>query len=224
METVLISDFSYELDLSCLLQKVKIDDDPADDDCRTFTAMFHEAQRIARPKYAYAVAAVEDKLEAAVKIEGRLVRSTLVRRNLDQTHRIIPYLATCGTEIDRWSSQFTDILENYWADEIKNHVLQQCIRSLCQTVKKRFFPKRDMSQMSPGSLPEWPLSGQTLLFDLFGDTAQAVGITLTESLLMVPSKSVSGFFFSSQVHFENCRLCPRPNCPGRRVPHQSDKS
>ncbi len=224
METVLNSDFPFAMDLSYLLKQVKIDDDPADDDCRTFTALFQQAQRIARPKYAYAVAAVEDKLEDAVVIEGRLIRSSLMRKNLDQTHRIIPYLASCGSEIDQWSRQFTDILENYWVDEIKNHVLQQSIRSLSQTVKKRFFPKQDMSQMSPGSLPEWPISGQTVLFDLFGDTAQAVGITLTESLLMIPSKSISGFFFSSKIHFENCRLCPRPNCPGRRVPHQPQKS
>jgi hypothetical protein len=224
METTLKNDFPFQMDLDFLVKKVKIDNDPSDDDFQVFSRMFHEAQGIARPKYAYAVAAVEEKQEDAVIIEGRLIRSALVRKNLDQTHRIVPYLATCGTEIDEWSHQFTDMLENYWADEIKNHILQQSIRTMRQTVKTQYFPSRDLSQMSPGSLPDYPITEQATLFSLFGTVAHAVGITLTDSFLMIPSKSISGFYFSSEVHFENCRLCPRPNCPGRSVPYQPQKS
>jgi len=45
-----------------------------------------------------------------------------------------------------------------------------------------------------------------------------VGIELTESLLMVPQKSVSGVRFANAHDYVNCRLCPRENCPNRRAP------
>jgi hypothetical protein len=42
-------------------------------------------------------------------------------------------------------------------------------------------------------------------------------VTLTDSFLMVPTKSVSGIVFPTEVSFESCRLCPRSDCPGRRA-------
>jgi len=63
---------------------------------------------------------------------------------------------------------------------------------------------------------------QRELFTLLGDTRGPVGVELTETCLMVPVKSVSGIFFPSETHYENCQLCPRETCPGRRAPYDSD--
>jgi hypothetical protein len=73
--------------------------------------------------------------------------------------------------------------------------------------------------MSPGSLGEWPLSQQRPLFASLGDVAGAIGVRLSESLLMVPAKSVSGVCFPTEESFESCQLCPREDCPGRRAPY-----
>ena len=72
--------------------------------------------------------------------------------------------------------------------------------------------------MNPGPLKDWPLGEQRQLFFLFGDVKQAIGVELTESFLMYPVKSVSGIIFPTEVNYENCQLCPRENCPGRRAP------
>lgn len=219
MKTFLAQQLPIKLEAAPLLKKLRIAADPHDEDFQSFSRMLDEARAIARPQYAYGIAAVEEKGTDTVLIEGRLITSSLVRQNLDQTHRVFPYIATCGSELDRWSQAYTDLLENYWADEIKNRALQLAIMAMRQTVKETYFVGQDLSQMSPGSLPEWPLPEQAFLFDLLQEEAAAMEVRLTDSFLMVPSKSVSGFYFTSQSHFENCRLCPMPNCPNRRVPY-----
>lgn len=221
MDIVIRHDLPLQLDKASLLKKLRIADDPADEDYQIFSKMLEEAMALARPKFAYAVAAVKDKKEGSVQIERVLIESGLVRENLDQTHRVIPYLATCGTELEEWSKQYDDFLENYWADEIKNRALRQAVQILRQTVRKSFFAGQDMSQMSPGSLPQWPINGQKELFLLMEAALPVLGIKLTESFLMLPAKSVSGFYFSSKQHFENCALCPMPACPERRAIYKS---
>ena len=74
--------------------------------------------------------------------------------------------------------------------------------------------------MSPGSLPDWPLEEQRVLFELLGETRKTIGVELTESLFMVPVKSLSGIVFTNEEGFASCQLCPREGCPGRRVPYE----
>ncbi|MDD3948330.1 MAG: vitamin B12 dependent methionine synthase [Ruminococcaceae bacterium] len=221
MQKTIQADIPFRLNLGLLLKKLKIDDDLQNEDYQSFCRMLKEAEQIARPKYVFAVAALEEKREEEILVEGHIFTSALLRRNLGESHRVLPYVATCGTEIDAWSRGYTDFLEQYWADEIKNQVLRQSIQHMRKTVQNKYFAKSDLSQMSPGSLADWPITQQKPLFALMSDLADAIGVKLTDSCLMIPSKSVSGFYFSAKNHFENCRLCPRENCPERRVPYEA---
>lgn len=72
--------------------------------------------------------------------------------------------------------------------------------------------------MAPGSLETWPISEQVPLFTLLGKGAVEAGVEVSESFLLYPIKSVSGFYFSAAQHFENCAMCPRIDCPNRRAP------
>jgi len=76
--------------------------------------------------------------------------------------------------------------------------------------------------MSPGSLEDWPITEQPRLFKLLGEGAAATGVRLTDSCLMLPTKSLSRLTFPSEHGFESCRLCPRERCPGRRAPYDPD--
>jgi predicted transcriptional regulator len=76
--------------------------------------------------------------------------------------------------------------------------------------------------MNPGSLTDWPLREQRALFSLLGDVQATVGVELTNSLLMVPTKSVSGIFFPAEESFASCQLCPREACPNRRAPYDPE--
>lgn len=200
-----------------LLKALKMPGDTEAEDLDRIRAMFAEAGPLARPKSVLRACAIEAKGEGFVVIEGVEFPSPLLRKNLDRVHRAVAYVATCGTELEDWSRQYSDPLEGYWADGVKLLYLQKARARLFQAMKARFFQVGDMSSMNPGSLPSWPISEQRRLFALIGDVAQSVGVRLTDTFLMLPSKSISGLAFQSETHFENCQYCPMPNCPGRRA-------
>ncbi|HNX13687.1 MAG TPA: vitamin B12 dependent-methionine synthase activation domain-containing protein [Oscillospiraceae bacterium] len=224
MEKHIVNDIKFNVTEEDFLKAIDMKRDPGGEDYIRVTELLSQALGIARPKYIYCISAIEEKGDGFVVAGGQRFDSKLVRRNLDKVHRIVPYVATCGVEIEEWSRQFTDLLEQFWADELKKLVLFKCYADLQKTVKSAYFPAQDLSHMSPGSLADWPLSGQIPLFNLIGNVIEDIGVVLTDSLLMLPSKTVSGFYFSSasnafESHYENCKFCPMPNCPGRRAPY-----
>jgi hypothetical protein len=81
---------------------------------------------------------------------------------------------------------------------------------------------KKLGLMDPGSLEDWPIAEQAPLFALLGDTEGRLGVRLTDSLLMVPRKSISGILFPSEESFTSCRLCPRNPCQGRRVDYEPE--
>jgi hypothetical protein len=113
------------------------------------------------------------------------------------------------------------MLFHYWADVIKEAALRSAIQAVYAHMDEHYHLPH-ASNMHPGSLEDWPLIEQRPLFSLLGDTEGAVGVHLTESCLMVPTKTVSGMRFPLEESFESCMLCPRPNCPSRRSPYDPD--
>ncbi|MBR4444183.1 MAG: hypothetical protein IKS52_13050, partial [Clostridia bacterium] len=79
-----------------------------------------------------------------------------------------------------------------------------------------------VSCVNPGSLADFPLPCQRPLFDLLGEGPDRIGLQLTPSFLMLPYKSGSGIYFESGKRYENCSLCPRLTCPGRRAPYSEE--
>lgn len=222
MQRLMIENIPLDFTEAELFRLLKMPDDADKEDRSAVLAMARECFALANPKAVYGVAAVQEKLENAVVVEGKTIASPLVRKNLEKARRIIPFVATCGVEAEEWSAQYTDFLEAYWADGIKMLLLHKIRTALTERVKKDYFASSDMSAMSPGSLPAWPLPAQEVLFDLIGDVEKLTGVTLTDSFLMLPSKSCSGFFFSAESHYENCALCPILDCPGRRAKYEGE--
>ena len=71
--------------------------------------------------------------------------------------------------------------------------------------------------MSEAVLPE------TSMFEVEQPMVEAlIGVRLTESCLMIPNKSLSGLLFPSEFGYENCAVCPREGCRGRRAPYDPD--
>jgi len=213
---VVLDDIPSHIQLDSLMKKLHVNEGSSS--ARELQRIASDARAIAKPKAVYKIAFIESKGEDSVVVDGITLTSRVLRVNLEQTHRVFPYVATCGTEMDAWSSSINDVLQSYWADTIKETVLRSAIQALSEHLQDRFRPGR-MSRMNPGSLPDWPLQEQRRLFALLGSPKDAVGVELTKSLIMVPLKSVSGIWFPAEVDFASCQLCPRENCPGRRAPY-----
>ena len=215
MKTERLELLGIEISLEDFLKSMKLELE--EEDRETLQEMLTEAGKLARPKAIYGMAPIEEKGEDYIVADGIRLTSERVRRNVDKVNRIVPYVATCGTELEQWAERITDPLEAYWADGIMLRSLMEIRKVLRETVKSKYFPAGDLSFMSPGSLPEWPLKEQEAVFGLLGDVAGEIGVRLTDSYLMIPRKSGSGIFFSAQTHYEDCQYCERLDCPGRRA-------
>jgi hypothetical protein len=216
MEPTILNSIPFQPDPFDLQKQLRIRE--GSPSIRDFQNLLDEALSCARPKALYRLAFIEDKNEQSVRIEGRVFNSRVLRVNLDTAQRVFAYIATCGAELEEWSHSIGDLLFHYWADIIKEAALIAAVQALYTHIDERYQPGR-VSSMHPGSLDDWPLPEQGPLFALLGDTRSAIGVHLTESYLMVPTKSVSGLRFPLEETFESCTLCPRPDCPNRKAPY-----
>ena len=178
---------------------------------------------VAKPKAVYEVSYVEKKDEDSLEIGGIKFTSRVLRVNLDKVERVFPYIATCGTELDEVPVSPDDFMRYYCLDTIKEIVLRSAISYLGEYLTKK-YALGQLSRMSPGSgsVDDWPLAQQRALFSIFGEVEDLIGVRLTEHLVMIPLKSVSGICFPTQIKFESCQLCPREACIGRRAPYNPD--
>lgn len=180
-----------------------------------------QAEAIGRPRAMYKVANIEEKGPDFVIVDGRRLNSRVLRVNLDEAHKVFPYVATCGTELDDWSKSFHDVLERYIADTINQMVVTAAGKVIEDHIRKKYNTGK-ISRMNPGSTEDWPLKEQDSLFAILGNPEVAIGVKLNSSFLMVPIKSVSGIWFPAESSYEDCQLCPRKNCPGRSSPYDKD--
>lgn len=180
-----------------------------------------KAKEIAKPKGLIKASFIESKANDCVIIDGIEFRSRILRINLEEVHRVFPFVVTCGHELDLWSKEITDIFESYAADVIKEMILYSASANLKSYIDQK-FSLSSASNMNPGSLPDWPINEQRSLFQLLGSVQELIGVELTDSFLLIPVKSISGIRFAKEGTYENCQLCPREKCPGRKTPYDPD--
>jgi hypothetical protein len=179
------------------------------------------AQGLVRPRGVCEVGYIGAKRERSVEVAGVTFESSILRRNLEDANKVFPYVITVGPELEREAGEQTDLLRQYYLEEIANIALEQAASNLASRLEAR-HGLGPLSNMSPGSLEDWPLSEQPKLFSIFGDTERLIGVRLTDSLLMVPRKSISGILFPSEEGFVACQLCDRVTCQGRKAPFRGD--
>jgi hypothetical protein len=193
--------------------------DPARSGIEGLDGLIALAQSLLRPRALYAVTYVGTKGEGTVEIGGVDFQSPILRSNLEAANKVFPFIVTVGPELEGAAGAQSDLLKQYYLEEMANLALESAAAWLGRELEAR-YGVIGLSSLSPGSLEDWPLTEQPKLFALFGDTERLIGVRLTDSLLMVPRKSVSGLFFPSEEGFVACRLCERERCPSRKAPWQ----
>lgn len=212
MDSIILDRLPFHIEAEPLQQKLRIR--PGNE--REFRRLLAEGEAIARPKAIYKLAFIEAKEEAAVVIDGIRFTSRVLRVNLDAASRVFAFVGTSGAELEAWADAREELLARFWADAINQAVLAAAMGSFRERLLAQFAVPQMMT-MNPGSLADWPIREQRPLFALLGDVKRAIGVELTPSLLMTPTKTVSGIFFPSEETFASCQLCPREDCPNRRA-------
>ena len=133
-------------------------------------------------------------------------------RSLTGCKEAIIFACTLGTEFD-------NILRKYSHTDMSKAVIMQAIgteriEALCDTFMDRFG--ETTRRFSPG-YGDLSLEFQR---DIIGflDCFRKIGLSLGDSLIMSPSKSVTAIFGlgKKECNTENCRLCGMENCSYRK--------
>ena len=181
--------------------------------------LFEECRREAEEKLTYKVC--WDRFP--VKIAGDTldfgfgkVESADLKKNLDGCGEVIIFAATVGLEIDRLIRKYTRL------SPAKALFLQgigaERIESLCDAVNAEW--KEAYQQLRPRFSPGYgdlPLEMQKDIFRVL-DCPRKIGLTLNESLLMSPSKSVTaiiGIGGGAEEVKNKCSACRKTDCAYR---------
>jgi hypothetical protein len=171
---------------------------------------------IIEPQAAYKACPITSKYPDSVRLGQTCLKGRVLRRLLEQTEQVFPYVVTLGKKLEEKIRTSDDILEQYYLDTIGNFALSSLLVRMEDHLQSR-YGLQCISSMAPGSLADWPLEEQDPLFSILGDVNGAIGVRLTETFLMIPMKSESGIFFPTSEKFYSCQLCPRKNCVNRKT-------
>ena len=183
--------------------------------------LIETAESLVRPKACYEVVYISEKGKDKVKIDGVIFSSRVLRKNLDEVERVFPYIITIGKSLEDKASSSNDLLKQYYLETMGDMVLGLIEKHLEKHLKKHYGLKK-LSSMSPGSLKDWPITEQKPLFSLFRAEKDQIGVKLTEHMLMIPRKSISGICFPTEITFLSCQLCTREQCPARSAPYDEN--
>lgn len=212
MNAVIRKNLNIKLDIKAVMQRLRVPEDLEED----FGDIFAECEAVANPGYMYAAMPVRQTESATIVGEAEF-SSRIMLKNFRGLTTVWPYVLTCGQELYQLALSKDDPLERFWADGISEIYLGALHPHLHGEVSKIAGVER-LYSMNPGSLEDFPLSCQRPLFDMLGDVEAGIGAQLTDSFLILPYKSGSGIYFTSDSHYENCSMCPRVSCPNRRAP------
>ena len=198
-----------------LAEKLCIDLDDKDAKAE-WNDLVEAAYEIASPKATIRKIDVSILNDEEVMFGKEKMHSKILTNKLKKSQAVYAYVATCGKELDEWSDGITDPLLAYYADTIKIDIVSFAAQFLRKYIKDKV--QGFTGVISPGSTKDWPVDQQKQLFDAIEDVEGKIGVVLTPSSLMIPTKSVSSVIFITSEEHEDCEFCDMENCPTRRVP------
>ena len=168
--------------------------------------------------------------EVPVKIDGQTVDLTFAKtrsadlcKNLRNCGSAVIFAATVGVEIDRLISKYGLISPSKAVilGAIGAERIEAACNAFCDDIKgqKAKGGKFTRPRFSPG-YGDLPLEFQKDIFSLL-DCFRKIGLSLSESLLMSPSKSVTaivGISDSPCRDTSGCLYCKNPDCNFRKEP------
>ena len=143
-------------------------------------------------------------------------------KELRGSEKLIFFVCTAGHSLSVKSHDLLkgeDPAKGYFYDQVGTFVVEAAGDEMQSLIADELLVKGEKitNRYSPGYC-HWSVADQHLLFSMF--PAAPCGVTLTESALMNPVKSISGLLgIGKQVNFREypCALCLSLNCIYRRV-------
>lgn len=212
-----LTEIEFELDRDAIMAEAHVE--AGSDDAEELAALLALAREHGRPKAAYTVQFVAERAGDRVQVGDVWFESRALVHNLANAERVFPHVATCGRELGEVFPAKGDMLKEWWWDLIQSRLLTAANAALSAHLNTTYrLGKTAMMRPGSGDTTVWPVEQQRELFALLGDVRQTLGVALTDSFLMVPSKTTSGILFRTDADFHSCEVCHREDCPSRRAP------
>ena len=194
-----------------------------DDQTRTMIAeSFEILQSIAGRKSIYRIFCLEHLGDNRISFGNLEVQSKSLAKNLKGCDKIVVFGATLGIGVDQL------IRRTSLTDMAKAVVLQACAAALleeycdeCQEkievqMRKEGYYLRP--RFSPG-YGDFDIQYQKPLMQML-DCAKTIGLTMTDSFMMTPTKSVTAVIGMSRIKercpIQGCEICEKKDCEYRR--------
>ena len=148
-----------------------------------------EIYKIASPKAVYLESNIEFLDDDMVKLDFMTVKSHSLTVNLNKCKKVVVFAATLGIEVDRAIEKYSKILQS--KASMYHAVGSALIESFCNYVNDVVTEnvRKSTRRFSPG-YGDLPLECQKDILRAL-DAERKIGIILSDSLLMSPSKSVT---------------------------------
>ena len=168
-------------------------------------------------RYIYQVVEAEKLSPRQVRMAGKTFtpEGIICSYLRGMTHALL-FIGSAGWEFDRAKEALKandDIVADFIADSIGSVLAEMTVAR----IEQDYVGKETISMpYSPGYC-NWDIREQHILFSLFPE--RPCGIILSESSLMTPEKSVSGFFAlgeTLQRQPYHCQICKNTKCFKRR--------
>lgn len=181
-----------------------------------------ELEKAAAPKSIYRVYPLKLLPDGTIDFTVFQTRSKNLSKNLKDCSQVILFAATLGVEVDM-------LLQRYTKLEMSRAVVMQAAatamtEAYCDeknTELKKAFEAEGLylrPRFSPG-YGDFPLECQRQLTAVL-ETSKRIGVMLTDSLLMTPSKSVTAVMGVSEKPYHcdvrGCEVCTKTDCAYRR--------
>lgn len=174
-------------------------------------AVLEEVQPWLRPQFCYLV----------IKEQPNFDMGNIILRQLRGSEAYALFICTSGTEYEAYLQRLKDngdMVRVFIADALGSVIAEHCAdqMEICLQESIDKLGWHHTNRFSPGYCG-WHVSQQQLLFPLFG--GNSCGVSLTESSLMVPIKSVSGIIGLGEKVRKleyTCGLCDFKQCYKRK--------
>ena len=213
MSMEILSSIPVQVDLRSIKKSAHV---PEGEEEHRLQFLISAAHSVMAAKAIYRVSYIDSKADDSVMIDEVRFRSKVLRKHFHKVERVFPYVVTIGAGVEDMEKTTVDPLDKYYLDLIGNAAVVNAREQIKKRLSTR-FALQSLSYLGPGQLKDWPLEEQKPLFALLGDVESAVGVTLSDSLLMIPRKSLSGIYFPTEIPFMACQLCPKESCPSRKA-------
>lgn len=183
---------------------------------------FAELEQVAVKRIIYRIFDVSLRRKAELKIGALEIESKALHKNMAGCEQAIILGATLGIEVDMLMKRYS------LTDMSKVIVLQACAAAMLEEYLddwqkgiRQALLKEDKylrPRFSPG-YGDFSIEHQDMILRML-DTAKIIGLTMTESYMLTPTKSVTAVAGISgteeNCHKHGCEVCEKTDCTYRR--------